>query len=266
MWSDMSRFDQQLMKIAQHQAGDVLLDSTIEFLIRNGFPRVRISARLNRRRASNRSFRERNAFNNVVRAYEDMGSVLSTWYDCPDFLNRDGSPTPITIGASRRSVRRLLKESGVRTSAAEAIDLFRRSPSVRFDGKSKFFALRRVFVLPKFDLARAALVVPRYLDTLSLNSTAQQTGTIKLLERQCSVSRVDLKSIAPILRRIKEEGTSFVDSIDAQLEESSVKRRAKSANSELGLVVFAWINGHSRKTKKRKLKARRPSATKCKAK
>jgi hypothetical protein len=262
----MSRFDDQLMKIAQHQAGEVLLDSTIEFLIRNGFPQVRISARLNRRRASNRSFAKRNAFNTVVRAYEDMGSVLSTWYDCPDFLNRDGSPAPITIGPSRRSVRRLLKESGVRTSADEAIDLFMRSSSVRFDGKSKLFALRRVFVVPKFDLARAALVVPRYLDTLSSNSTAHQTGTVKLLERQCSASRIDLKSIAPILRRIKEEGTSFVDSIDAQLEESSVKQRERPANSELGLVVFAWTNGYSRKTKKRQLKARRPSGTKGKAK
>jgi len=252
----MSRFNSQVLIMAHRQAGDVLLDSTIEFLVRNGFSQDHIIARLKGNQGADGSAAERDAFSNLARAYEDMGSVLSTWYDFPEFLDRDGAPAPVTIARGRKSVKRLLRESGVKTTLDEAINLFRQSPSVKFDGKGKILALRRVFVLPNFDLARAAIVVPRYLDTLFSNSVAHRSGTVKLLERQCSASRIDLKSIAPILRRIREEGTSFVDSVDAQLEESSVKRHRKSANSDLGLVVFAWTNSRSRKA--RKPKARDP--------
>ena len=250
----MNRFNQKLLETAQNQAADVLLDSAIEFLIRNGISRSQIHSRLGRKGNNAQHNSRKNAFMAFARAYENMGSVLSTWFDSPMFLNDDGSPAPLRIRSGQRCIGTLIKKSKVRISVGEAIDLLKRSPSVRFEGENQVIALRRVFVLPQIELARAALVVPRYLDTLYANSFAYRSGTVKLLERQCSATKINLKSITPILRSIKEQGASFVDSIDVQLEGSSMKRRGKSANSDLGLVVFAWTNTRTSKKPKHRIK------------
>ena len=181
-----------------------------------------------------------------------MGTVLSTWFDCPHFLTPQGNPAPIAVGNDALSLKKLLKTAKVRLSSREAIDLFRQSPSVRFNSDGSISALRRVFVLSSFDLCRAALVLPRYIDTLSSNSSAYKTGTVKLLERQCSVSRIDLRAIAPILRSIKEQGGSFVDSVDNQIERRKTKPRGSRDDSELGLLVFAWTKTRISKSPKSK--------------
>jgi hypothetical protein len=116
----------------------------------------------------------------------------------------------------------------------------RRSPSIRVDDWGKFVALKRVFVLPDFEVPRAALVIERYLDTLRRNSSAQKNGATLLLERNCHVPEIDLKRISPILRDIRERGTAFMDSVDGDIEAHRVRRPRQSGVGELGVLTFAW--------------------------
>ena len=252
----MNRINQSMFERAKTEASEVLLDSMIAFLSRNGISETQIKSRLNRIPAKTRLHHRKGSFEALTRAYESMGTVLSTWFDSPNFLNCDGSPAPITLGPGPRSLRALLRKSRVRISSQDAIELLKRSPSVEFDGENNIAALRRVFVLPDFDVTRAAIVVPRYTDTLISNSFAYRTGTIKLFERQCSASKINLGSCGPLLRNIKEQGAAFVDSIDEQLEGLSLARKRKASETELGLVVFAWTSTDKRMRPNRSLRAR----------
>jgi hypothetical protein len=186
------------------------------------------------------SHRRCREYKRLVEAYEDMGLVMSAWFSQPKFLDRNSLPLRLTAASGPESVRDLVRTSRVKISATLAIELMRRSPSVRVDANGKFVALKRVFVLPDFEVPRAALVIDRYLDTLRRNSSAQKSGTTLLLERNCHVPEIDLRRISPILREIKGRGTAFMDSIDGDIEAHRIRRYREKGVGELGVLIFAW--------------------------
>jgi hypothetical protein len=217
-----------------------LLTATFAFLLENDISKKFIleSTRQQRgRRNIDRSVREHRR---LVRAYEDMGMVMSAWFSLPRFLDPESRPLPLAVGRGPQSVPNLVRSSRVKISAALAIELMRRSPSVRIDAHGNFVALKRVFVLPDFEVPRAALVIERYLDTLRRNSSALRTDTTLLLERNCHVPEIDLRKVNPMLRDIKGRGTAFMDSIDGDMEAHRTRRSRRKEVGELGVLVFAW--------------------------
>jgi hypothetical protein len=225
---------------ARQEAAIALLGATIEFLRRN---KISPSAVLESVRQRDRREISRGAvkeYLRLVRAYEDMGMIMSTWYSFPQFLDRESRPVPLTPLHGPLSVRSLVRSSRVKISVALAVELMRRSPSIRINSRGNFVAIKRVFVLPDFEVPRAALVIGRYLDTLRRNSSAQRNGTTLLLERNCHVPEIDLKRISPILRDIKERGTAFMDSVDGDIEAHRIRRPVQKGVGELGVLIFAW--------------------------
>ena len=166
--------------------------------------------------------------------------VMSTWFSLPRFLDTESRPLPLAVDRGAQSVRSLVRSSRVKISAALAVELMRRSPSVRIDAHGNFVALKRVFVLPDFELPRAALVIERYLATLRKNSSAQRSDTTLLLERNCYVPEIELRNINPILRDIKGRGTAFMDSVDGDIEAHRIRRSRRKRVGELGVLIFAW--------------------------
>jgi hypothetical protein len=108
------------------------------------------------------------------------------------------------------------------------------------DRHNGFRALKRVFLLPDFEVPRAALVIERYLETLRRNSLAYGTGATPILERSCYVPAIGTKWIAPILRDIKDRGTAFMDSADGHIEAHRARAPKGKRVSELGVLIFAW--------------------------
>ncbi len=226
--------------LATQQGAAVLVEAMVRFLRDNGISKrlilatVRSHDKLSKSRGAARLYRE------WVRAYEDMGMVMSAWFSLPKFLDREGRPLPLSAHRGRLSIGSLVRSSRVKTSVSLAVELIRGSPSVRTDSRGNFVALKRVFVLPNFEIPRAALVMERYLDTLRKNSSAQKNGTNLLLERNCHVPEIDIKRISPILRDIKGRGTAFMDSVDGDIEAHRIRRSRRKGVGELGVLVFAW--------------------------
>jgi hypothetical protein len=231
---------QDISNLAHEQGATALLTATFAFLSRNGISKKVILEAARRHRRSQRVHAKLRRYRTLVRAYEDMGMVMSTWFSLPRFLDLDSRPIPLTEIRGPHSVRALVRLSRVKISAALAVKLMRRSPSVRIDARGNFFAVKRIFVLPDFELPRAALVIERYLDTLRRNSSAHRSGTTLLLERNCYVRAIEFKRIIPILRDIKERGTTFMDSVDGDIEANRIRRSRQTGVGELGVLVFAW--------------------------
>jgi hypothetical protein len=226
-----------LSELAIQEAAAVLVEATCEFLRRNRISKTMIMKSVRRARRSHGGVRQ---YRKLVRAYEDMGMVMSTWYSQPRFLDSEGRPLPLTAGRGILSISNLIRLSRVKISVALALELLRQSPSVQIDALGRFIAVKRMFVLPDFEVPRAALVIERYLDTLRKNYSAQKNGASLLLERNCHVPEIDVRRISPILRDIKERGTAFMDSVDGDIEAFRTQRSSQRVVGELGVLIFAW--------------------------
>jgi len=231
-----------LLELAKQQGAIALLSATIEFLERNNVSRRLALEFLQQHSVSENSRVRLRDYRKLVCAYEDMGMIMSTWFSSPRFLDQESRPLRLNLARGTQSIRNLVHSSRVKISATLAVDLMRRSPSVRIDAQGGFVALKRVFVLPDFEVPRAALVIERYLDTLRRNSSAQRKGTTLLLERNCHVPEIDLRRIAPILRDIKGRGTAFMDSVDGDIEAHRTRRSRQKGVGELGVLIFAWTH------------------------
>ena len=154
-------------ELANQQGAAALLAATFEFLGRNRIPRKMFLEAFRQHRSHQESSGDIRRYKRLVRAYEEMGTVMSTWFSLPRFLDANGLPIRLTATKGLHSIRSLVLSSRVKVSATLAIELMRRSTSVRVDAHGRFIALKRVFVLPDFEVPRAALVISRYLEPIS---------------------------------------------------------------------------------------------------
>jgi hypothetical protein len=219
--------------VLKEQAAKVLIAAMHEFLRRNHIPDEIIKHYGGPDLQKNiRHYRR------LMRIWEYTGLLMTTWYSNPKFLDKLGNPVPLPPN----SISRLIRTSHVAISAKEALQLMRSSPSIRTNNDGNLVPLRKVLVLPDFEVPRAALVVERFLDTLYRNGSLRKYNAT-LLERSCRASGVDLSGTAPILRDIKEQGGAFMDAVDGEIE----ARRARKPKTngaklgEVGVVVFAWV-------------------------
>jgi hypothetical protein len=238
---EMTRIGNATFRANLNQQGaNALLAATFEFLRCNDIATksiVDFARKYHSRHQRGLSLR---LYKELVRTYDDMGVIMATWFSDSKFLDRLGNPLPLSQGKGSNTIAQLIRTSGARVKTSVAVELMRQSPSIKIDRDGIVFALRRVFVLPKFEVPRAAFVVERYLDTLQKNVLGRKRQTPLLLERSCYVSEVDLTTIAPMLRDIDGRGTAFMDSIDGEIESLRLRRSKRQQVGELGVLVFAW--------------------------
>jgi hypothetical protein len=219
--------------VLKEQAAKVLIAAMHEFLHRNKIPKEIIKGY--RGPDLEKDIRH---YRRLMRIWEYTGVLMGTWYSNPRFLDRFGNPVPLPP----RSISRLIRASHVAISAKEALQLMRSSPSIKTNSDGDLVPLRKVLVLPDFEVPRAALVVERFLDTLYRNASLRKYNAT-LLERGCRASGVDLSGSALILRDIKEQGGAFMDAVDGEIEARRARRPKRNGVKlgELGVVVFAWV-------------------------
>jgi hypothetical protein len=232
--------DPTLLDVVNWQGANALLTATFAFLQANNFSEKQILASVRRIYAVKAPKVGVRQYRNLVRAYEDMGIVMSAWFSLPRFMDNECRPLPLTTIRGRQSIWSLVRASRVSISPTTAIALMRRSPSIKADALGNLVAQRREFVLPGIAVPRAALVVERYLDTLRRNSTPNKRNPYLLLERNCHVPEVDLRTIAPILRDIKRRGSAYIESVNGDLEGLRLKRSNRTGIGEMSVHILAW--------------------------
>ena len=228
-----------ISEIVRHQGANALIAATIAFLKANNIPKQLIVNSVRQYYGPRKAERVRQ-YRRLARAYEDMGIVMTTWFSAANFLDGECRPIPLAIRPGPRSVYSLVRAARVSISPALAIELMRKSPCVRINALGNFVAQRREFVLPDFAVLRAALMIERYLDTLHRNTTPNKKRAVLLLERNCHVPEVNLKTISPILRDIKTRGSAYIDSVNGDIEDLRRKRSRHKGSGELSVRIFAW--------------------------
>jgi hypothetical protein len=249
-----STSDSAFLDVVNRQATDVLLSTMLAFLQANNISNQLILNSVRRNCRNQKPKQDVRQYRRLVRAYEDMGIVMSTWFSLPKFLDRECRPISLKSGSGPQSISSLVSASRVSISPSIALALMRRSSSVQFDSFGNAFALRREFVLPGFAVPRAALVIERYLDTLQRNSSSNRRRTVLLLERNCHVPEVNMRTVAPILRDIKKRGSAYIDSVNGDIEELRRKRSKRKGSGEMSVHIFAWTRLSKSRTPKSTIK------------
>ena len=218
--------------VLKDQAAKVLLAALHDFLRRHEISEKTIKGSAITNTAKNlRSYRR------LMRACEYTGVVMGTWFSNPKFLDAAGNP----VALAPNSIRELIRASRVPLANRLALQLLRASPSIKIEDDGRLIPLRKVLVLPDFEVPRAALVMERYLDTFHRNASLRKYNAT-LLERSCHATGVDLSGTVPILRDIKERGGAFMDAVDDEIEAHRLpsSKRQQGKAGELGVLVFAW--------------------------
>ncbi len=114
-----------------------------QFLVRQGFAATELRKIVLRyARSTKVRFRPGNELLRGIVEYEEMGSLLSTWYTDTRFLDDRGYPVSLVAKPKgRRSVGSLVRAAKIRTSPEATIDLLRMSPSVKLDELGRFNAV-----------------------------------------------------------------------------------------------------------------------------
>jgi hypothetical protein len=228
-----------ISEIVKHQGANALIGATIGFLNANNISKQLIVNSVRQYYGPRKAGRVRQ-YRRLARAYEDMGIVMTTWFSASNFLDSECRPIPLAIRPGPRSVYSLVRAARVSISPAFAIELMRKSTCVKVNALGNFVAQRREFVLPEFAVLRAALMIERYLDTLHRNTAPNRKRAVLLLERNCHVPEVNLKTISPILRDIKKRGSAYIDSVNGDIEGLRRKRSRHKGSGELSVHIFAW--------------------------
>src|ERR1700733_3756641 len=100
-----------LSELAKQQGAKTLLAATIDFLLGNDISKKLIVESVrhhHRHQKLNSNVRQ---YRKMVRAYEEMGIVMSTWFSQPKFLAKDSRPLPISGSRGPRYISLLLKLS-----------------------------------------------------------------------------------------------------------------------------------------------------------
>jgi hypothetical protein len=180
-----------------------------------------------------------------------MGTILGTWFSHSKFLDPSGKPLPLSVGKGPHSIARLIQVSGVEVNPSVAAEFMRQSPSFKTNSDGTVTAVRRLFIVPKLEILRAASVIERYFDTVVQITRGRKNNTPMLIERSCYVSEIDLANIAALIRDIGNRSTAFMDSIDGELEVRRIRhsKSNKVAVGELGVHVFVWMKPSTRASK-----------------
>ncbi len=222
------------------QGANALLAATFDFLRRNNISKKFILEFTRRNLVKNQRDRSLRVYRELEQAQEDMGVIMGTWFSHPKFLDASGRPRPLTAGKGANSIAHLVRVSGAQIQEAVAIQFMRQSPCIQFTSDGQLIALKRVFVLPKLVVPRAAFVVERYLETVLQIASDRKKAAPLLMERSCHVSQVDLAKAIPVLRNLESRGTAFLDAIDGDLEGRRLRRSKRKSVGELGIHVFVW--------------------------
>src|SRR5260370_36030865 len=223
------------------QGANALLAATFEFLRRNNISRKFILDFARKYLMQNQLGRNARIYKELELAQENMGRIMGTWFSHPKFLDASGRPRPLTAGKGTNSIAHLVRVSGAQIQGAVAIQFMRQSPCIRFTSDGHLIALKRVFVLPKLVVPRAAFVVERYLETVLQIASDRKKDAPLLMERSCHVSEVDLAKAIPMLRNLERRGTAFLDAIDGDLEGRRLRRSKRKSVGERGIDVFVWM-------------------------
>src|SRR6266700_2186685 len=228
-----------------HQLGaNALLAATFAFLRRSNISKKFIRDFTRKYLVQDQLGQSSRIYKELELAQENMGRIMGTWFSHPKFLDASGRPRPLTAGKGTNSIAHLVRVSGAQIQGAVAIQFMRQSPCIKFTSEGQLIALKRVFVLPKLEVPRAAFVVERYLETVLQIASDRKKDAPFLLERSCHVSEVDFAKAIPLLRNLESRGSTFLDAVDGDLEGRRLRRSKGKNVGELGIHVFVWRKSH----------------------
>jgi hypothetical protein len=177
-------------------------------------------------------------------AISKCADVCTRWHLEKNYIDKAGSPRPLTWNGKRGTLLKLATLVVGRNSAQEVVEellsrkLLRRLPSGAWLPKSKVIAPSG---LDSSQILRASTMIGRLLRTIAHNTALKYRGDV-LFEVTSQVPRLPARELPAFKRFSKSQGLIFAKSVDDWLESRNLRRPTskKRRTREAGVIAFAF--------------------------
>jgi hypothetical protein len=90
----------------------------------------------------------------ILHVYEQMGTIIATWYSNARILNKAGNPLLLSAGRGPFTIQSLVQASGAKIPCAVVMDLMQLSLTITIVQRDNFLAVSRFFSLKVARLLR----------------------------------------------------------------------------------------------------------------
>lgn len=190
-----------------------------------------------------------------TRRFSRLADVCARWHCDREFVDAHGQPKPLRwngrSGELLKLVNRVVGPKEAMQIADELISrrLLKKSSGGSWLPKSKVVA---PLGSPHAEVLRAASMIERLLQTILHNRTLKYRGSV-LLEVMAQVPRLPSGNIKSFKKFAKDQGVSFIKTIDDWLESRNVRvvgKKAASRTSEAGVVAYAFVQSVKRRPRR----------------
>jgi hypothetical protein len=179
------------------------------------------------------------------RPITQVADVCSRWFLEERFVDKQGSPKPLTWTDGRGSLLTLVEHVHGKKNAKAIADQLLRRRLVRRTANGKW--LPKAQIVPPTGVDRAQILrtetmVARLVRTIIHNTEKKYRGPDLFFEVMAQVRKLPSRDLNAFRRYAKVQGLLFARAVDLWLESRDVRHRSRAAGStrEVGVVAFAF--------------------------
>ena len=166
--------------------------------------------------------------------------VLKGWFEDPGFLTRKGKPRALRISGGNGTFQDLVRRYSGDIPARAMLDELTARSAVRIQANGSLKAAVRKVRIPKIrtrDIEDLGIRASALLETICTNIESKDS---RLPVSSTLRRRVDERILALVLRRIKQQGTALLESIDDQLTHPprGYEGKGRFRGPRLGVTLF----------------------------
>jgi hypothetical protein len=181
----------------------------------------------------------------IANPLSEMASLISRWHVSEKYVDASGKPKSLSWHGGRGPLLRLAQEIVGRDRAQGLIEnvisrkLIKKTDDGRWRPTSQVVKPKG---LDRPQILRTAMMLRRFLRTISYNSKRRYRGDDLLFEVMTRVPRLPTRHLPAFKKFARTQGMTYVRSVDDWLESRGLpKSEGKSRNlREAGVIVFAY--------------------------
>jgi|ERR1035438_2868608 hypothetical protein len=179
-----------------------------------------------------------------------IGELLTAWHQDPEYLDDQGSPSPIRMRTGRRSFRHLADKTVPNMDPKTLLSELERIGAVTIDANTYIRVHMRS--LPVYEdkhlaIQHTLISLDSFVRTLRHNLNSTVSNSDQLFHRVAWNGDLDAREIPTLKIRVKRHGQNFLESCDnwmtRRTKSSTYNSRKKRKPAQVFIGVYLAVDG-----------------------
>jgi hypothetical protein len=179
-----------------------------------------------------------------------IGELLKAWHQDPEYLDDQGSPSPIRMRSGRRSFRHLADKTVPNMDPKTLLSELERIGAVTIDANGYIRVHMRslpVYEDKQLAIQHTLISLDSFIRTLRHNLNSTVSNSDQLFHRVAWNGDLDAREIPTLKIRVKRHGQNFLESCDnwmtRRTKSSTYNSRKKRKPAQVFIGVYLAVDG-----------------------